>query len=295
VNTAVVSERQASRPAAPRRDLLALTGYALVALAIAAGWRYSDLNLLHAQEGLGYWLGIGGTTLMGLLLLYPARKRLRALRFLGPVRHWFRLHMIFGVLGPVLVLFHCNFQLGSVNSRIALFSTLIVAASGIVGRYIYAKLHYGLYGQRASLMSLRADLDEFRGSDSGVAKLMPSINQDLEAWEDRHLERTPGVLGSFGHALTIGLTSRLKAWRLLRRAKKRVAQAARMSVVVAQHERSLQRNAASYIQRRVLLLRKFAQLRAFERLFSLWHIVHYPLFLLLVLAVIMHVIAVHMY
>jgi len=293
VNAAVLPERTAART--PQRNTLTLASYALVGVIIFLGWRYSNLNLLHAQEGLGYWLGIVGTTLMALLLLYPARKRVRAFRSLGPVRHWFRLHMIFGIVGPLLVLFHCNFQLGSLNSRIALFSTLIVAGSGIIGRYLYAKLHYGLYGQRASLISLREDLDDFRGSNSGVAKLLPAIHADLKAWEDRHLEREPGVIGSFFRAVTIGPTSRFMTWRLLRRARARLNKAAEGSAVVAEHRRSLLRNAERYISRRVLLLRKFAQYRAFERLFSLWHVVHYPLFLLLVLAVIMHVVAVHMY
>jgi hypothetical protein len=42
-------------------------------------------------------------------------------------------------------------------------------------------------------------------------------------------------------------------------------------------------------------LRKFAQFLMFERLFSIWHVVHYPLFVVLVVAVIVHIVAVHMY
>ena len=295
VSAAAPAGHFATATRAPRSSILTGAGYTLVALAIYVGWSNSDLNLVQAQQGLGYWLGIVGATLMALLLLYPARKRIRSFRSLGPVRHWFRIHMIFGVLGPVLVLFHCNFQLGSINSRIALFSTLIVAASGVIGRYIYSKLHYGLYGQRASLMSLREDLHEFRGSSSAVARLLPTINAELVAWEDGHLDKEAGVLGSFLYAVSIGLTSRVKSWQLARRARRMVAEIAQTSSVVAQHERALLRNAETYLARRILLVQKFAQYRSFERLFALWHIVHFPLFLLLVLAVIVHVLAVHMY
>jgi len=42
-------------------------------------------------------------------------------------------------------------------------------------------------------------------------------------------------------------------------------------------------------------LRKLNQLSFYERLFSLWHVLHFPLFLMLVVSGIVHVIAVHLY
>jgi hypothetical protein len=43
------------------------------------------------------------------------------------------------------------------------------------------------------------------------------------------------------------------------------------------------------------MLRKVNQLTYYERLFSLWHVLHFPLFLMLVISGIIHVIAVHIY
>ena len=151
-----------------RHKVLTATAYLAVTMALVAGWWYSDLDLISADAGIGYWLGIVGASLMALLLLYPLRKRAKSFQRLGPVRYWFRTHMVFGVAGPVLIIFHSNYDLGSLNSRIALFCTIIVALSGIIGRYIYAKLHYGLYGRRASLMSLRKDINEIRGTGVGI-------------------------------------------------------------------------------------------------------------------------------
>ena len=42
-------------------------------------------------------------------------------------------------------------------------------------------------------------------------------------------------------------------------------------------------------------LRKLNQLAFYERLFSQWHVLHFPLFLMLVISGIVHVIAVHLY
>jgi hypothetical protein len=75
---------------------------------------------------------------MLLLLLYSVRKRVRWLARFGETRHWFRTHMMLGIVGPVLILYHCNFDLGDLNSKVALYCTLLVAGSGVLGRYLYA-------------------------------------------------------------------------------------------------------------------------------------------------------------
>ena len=71
--------------------------------------------------------------------------------------------------------------------------------------------------------------------------------------------------------------------------------AAEESSVIAGEQRRLTQNSHKYLALRLRTLRKLAQFRLFERLFSLWHIVHYPLFIVLVVAAIVHILAVHMY
>ena len=43
------------------------------------------------------------------------------------------------MLGPVLILWHTNFKLGSINSSVALIAMLVVAASGLVGRFLHGR------------------------------------------------------------------------------------------------------------------------------------------------------------
>jgi hypothetical protein len=75
----------------------------------------------------------------GALAALPAAKAHEILKPLGTVAFWFRAHIVLGVIGPVLILLHTNFSLGSVNSNMALLEMLIVAASGVGGRYLYGK------------------------------------------------------------------------------------------------------------------------------------------------------------
>lgn len=273
----------------------ALAGYLLAAIALMVGWQLRDQSLIAAREGLGYALGIIGSVMMVLLLLYPIRKRARLLKNVGAVRHWFRAHMILGVMGPILVLFHSNFSLGSINSRVALFCTIVVAASGILGRYLYAKIHHGLYGQRLTLASLRSDINEFRGDQSRLGSIVSIVNTRLAPLEDAvgQLSDRPG------DALSIALqTSFQLMWlkySVRRSLREQIDQMAFASSVIAADKKRLTVNTFNYLNRRLSVLRKFAQLSVCERLFSWWHVVHYPLFMVLVVAAIVHVIAVHMY
>jgi hypothetical protein len=262
-------------------------------VSVAAAWSARERNLIRAEDGLGYALGIVGASLMLLLLVYPLRKRIRALDRLGSVRFWFRTHMVFGILGPLLILLHSNFVLGSLNSRIALFCTLIVASSGIVGRHLYAKIHYGVYGQRATLASLRSDIAAASARTNGGVRYGQLIDERLAPLEQRALERSKKVLPSLSDAFCAPLV----AWRLERALVRAIrAELEGFSPALSADARDrLLPSAKSALAKRLGTYRKLAQLSGCERLFSLWHIVHFPLFLVMVLAALVHVIAVHAY
>ena len=99
----------------------------VVASLIAWGSHAHLERYITPQRGLGYWLGITGGSMMLLLLIYSARKRFAWLRWLGGIPAWFEIHMMLGVVGPLLVLFHANFRLGATNSNVALICMLVVA------------------------------------------------------------------------------------------------------------------------------------------------------------------------
>jgi len=120
------------QPAGER--LLSVLFAGLMVGLLLLGWWQRDNSYLVAESGPGYALGIIGGSLMLLLLLYPLRKRIRALHGMLSMKFWFRLHMICGLLGPLAILYHANFGLGSINSAVALACMLLVAGSGLIGR-----------------------------------------------------------------------------------------------------------------------------------------------------------------
>lgn len=266
-----------------------------VALVLFVAYRLRHLDLITAESGPGYWFGIAGASLMGLLLIYPLRKRIRGLGVIGSTRFWFNTHMMFGILGPALILLHCNFRLGSTNSNVALISMLIVAGSGLVGRFIYVRIHQGLSQRKLNFAELRKDLVQSRDEVSDLYALAPSVKDILQAHSERVLGSRTNFLASL-IKLPVrhldGMMTGLRARAVAKRELRANAQGAGLSRrETRQVTREIRRDIRSFVSN----ARRVANFSFYERLFSLWHVAHIPLFIALVGAAIFHVIAVHRY
>jgi len=265
------------------------------ALLLWVGWQKRVEENLIAESGLGYALGIIGASLMILLLTYPLRKRARFMRNTGPVKQWFRVHMIMGVIGPVCIMFHANFSLGSTNSNFALFAMLLVAGSGLIGRYIYSKVHYGLYGGQVTLTSLRNDNDLARRKLSAEFAFAPQLRNQLKSFEEEILSASHSPLKRVLNWLTIGMRVRLTRWRLNTFIKRALTLRASQSEWDAKERRRHKRDARRFLNAYLRTVRKITELGFYERVFSFWHVLHVPLFIVLASAATVHIVAVHMY
>jgi len=258
------------------------------------GYTLPTERLISPERGIGYALGIIGGSAMLLLLLYPARKRARWLGFIGTVKGWFQTHMVLGVVGPLLILYHSNFSLGATNSNAALFAMLLVAGSGVFGRYFYTRIHFGLYGRRASLAEMRAGAEELRDKVAG-SRFVPQLLEHLDAADKRLLAGHPGTLGMLVRPLFVTARMYLERWQLTRFANGELRAAAASNPILATQHAQFAVAVRRYIRRRLEATRRVAEFESYERLFSLWHVLHLPLFFMLLIAGVVHVIAVHVY
>src|SRR5688572_9887530 len=219
----------------------ALAGYACAALAVSMGWIVTrERALVDPLDGFGYWLGVAGASLMATLLLYPLRKRLRWMRVLGPTKHWFRMHMIFGVAGPVLILYHCNFSFGSVNDTVALSCTLLVAGSGLVGRYLYMKIHVDLDGHRATLRELSERARITAAQSSEIRALVPDLPERITAYDELVLAPHEGGFATLALPFKLAIATRWRAFALRRFARATLRKQARKSAVIAAQRKRLE-------------------------------------------------------
>lgn len=290
---ATATQQRQKSPA--RKSRQSFYGYSALFIALCAGWLLRERGLVDPAAGLGYWLGIIGGSLMLLLLLYPAGKKSSLLRRLGLIKHWFRIHMVFGLVGPLLVLYHCNFSVDAMNSKVALYSMLVVALSGIIGKHFYSRIHRGLYGKRAGIEDLRKDISDSLENSRGLAAILPRFISELhgisaELTGDQFTK-------SIGLRRSLSWTFRyyLVRARLYFIVHRELRARAMVSETLQANTRSLRKKANAYAALQVGRMRQVAQLSFYERLFSLWHVFHMPLFLLLVVSALVHVLAVHMY
>jgi hypothetical protein len=269
--------------------------YLLLAALTFGAWRFSRLGLFRAGDDIGYGLGLAGGVMLLLLFTYPLRKYVRALHGWGKVKVWFVAHMVLGVGAPLLILLHSTFHVGSLNAAVALYSMLVVAASGVVGRFIYLRVHRGLSGEKANLRGLqaRAGLDQTEAKSR--LHFAPAVEARLQAFADTELAARPGWATWLRQIFTLPL----RAWWVyaaccadLRAPLRTLAARRQWSRADAARRRHLARK---LVRRYLAGVVRVAQFTAYERLFALWHVAHVPFVYLLVISAVVHVVAVHAY
>ncbi len=139
----------------------------------------------------GYWdfkaggrvgrlLGVVGSSMMVLMLLYSVRKRVPALRRAGSLGRWLDGHIYLGVVGPLLVVLHSSFK---VHGLVALsfWSMVLVASSGVLGRYLYLQIPRTRAGEELALAELERRDGELSQRLRSSFGLTPTQLSQLEA------------------------------------------------------------------------------------------------------------------
>lgn len=298
-NSALNLPRPESTRAKPTAPVGLMSGDAMVYLALIAltwlTWRVSSRGYFGAGDDIGYWLGVAGGVMMLLLFTYPLRKHFRFARNWGRVKWWFWVHMCLGVGGPLLILLHSTFQVRSLNSAVALYSMLIVALSGVVGRFIYARVNRGMHGEQTTLRDLEARAGLHQREARSRLSFAPAVEKHLKEFADGEMSVRPDLLTCLRRVFWLPV----KQWITYRTCTTDVQLPLRELALetgwdgdsVARRERLARKLIRRYLKSVV----RVAQYTAYERLFSLWHVAHVPFVYLLIISAIVHVIAVHAY
>jgi len=157
----------------------------------------------------------------------------------------------------------------------------LMVGSGLVGRFIYARIHHGLYGHKASLQELERDqhlTEELLNQASGGQQVVADALAQLKAMQ--HYAQEPlGLPARCWRLISISPRTRLLAWRL----RRQLANA------------HVPKRTYDYLHSYIDTMLKMSGFTFFDRLFSLWHTLHMPIFFMLVITGFVHVWAVHRY
>ena len=293
---------QPSPATEPRRRVMAHQVVFGLVFAVALGgiawlaWRggsYYSTPLIERPRHADYWLlkpggswgrlyGMVGASLLVLMLVYSVRKRLRILRNAGSLRVWLAFHIFCGVVGSLLILLHTSFKFGGIVS-ISFWSMVVVALSGVLGRYLYRQIPRARTGDELSLRQAEEEeeglgrwLRDLGVSDAELERLDEIANQG--ASDDS--TRNSGLVALL---FRLPLDDLRLRWRLrsFRRGLHGIPP-------------GLRRRAARVAGRKARLARRIALWTRLQKLFYYWHVLHKPFAFLMYLFLIVHVAVVTM-
>lgn len=240
--------------------LLAWEGRSYYSAPLIERPRHADYWTLKPGGSRGHLLGIAGSSLMVAMLVYSVRKRVKVLRGAGKLRDWLDFHIFCGVIGPLLVVLHSSFK---VHGLVALsfWSMVVVALSGVLGRYLYLQIPRTRAGDQLSL----AEVEELN------ADLTRRLREELGEEPLQELEALAADLSP--RLLRMPLDGIRLRWRL-RSFRKRHRGSAELTRTVRQK---------ALLQRRLLLWNRL------QELFHHWHVLHKPFAVLMYVFMIVHI------
>lgn len=234
-----------------------------------------DFEVMKPSGNYSHGLGIVGASMIIIGVSgYSTRKRVKTFWNLGKLSRWLEIHIFLCLLGPLLVLFHTTFKAGGV-AAISLWTMLSVAASGIIGRFLYAQIPKNLQGNELTAGQITSELDRLSAklSSSPIGdQLTKTIYKSFES-----LPKPKSVREAT--AMFVRLAS-------LRRAIRRQARAMIAAKVHSHHTaRELQGTATAFAS----LIQKSLVLNQAGKLFYYWHAIHLPFTIIMFITLAAHV------
>jgi hypothetical protein len=253
-----------------RRPASALAFSMIAVLAVTLAYAcLTRSGVPKASSLTGHVLGIVGLLLMlSTELLYSLRKRVRRLT-LGRMSVWLEAHIFTGIVGSYLVLLHSGGKFHGLAGATAVL-TVVIVASGFVGRYLYTAMPRTLDGVEVTVREMEehiATLDE-RLRVLGVSLLgREALSAAMEV-------PRRGWLIVLGRGFL--------RWRHGRRLRRSIQ---RLSVTDRVRAAPLEK----LLTDRYRLLLQIQALPTTRRLLSVWHMAHVPLGVVLFTLAFVHV------
>jgi hypothetical protein len=246
---------------------------------------------LHAQlrsSGLiGLRLGILSAGLFVCLFLYPLRKRWRWLAGKGSTRRWLNFHILLGLSTPFVVTFHTAFKFRGL-AGLAYWTMISVALSGLVGRYVYAKIPRSMSAVRLTMGELEAQTAALAAGAGTSAYLR---EEDLAALLRVPTSREIRDMNLLHALWTMARTDLSRPFALSRLRRRELSGSERILTLGGlrpSHNVELE-TVLSNVQKQARLTTAMAFLDRTERVFHLWHVIHRPFSISFVALIAVHI------
>lgn len=240
--------------------------------------RHALHSLLKPSGLVGQTAGILAFLIFLFLWLYPLRKKVRALAFTGPIGRWLDVHVTMALGLPLLLTIHAAWRAEGVIG-LGFGAMLVVCASGIIGRYLYARIPRARSGVELTREEVASERDAL------LAEIAAAIGESADAVRRAITppDRAPatGVLQVIERLVLDDVRRFARTRRMVRE------WSARPGI-----DRKTVARAAKLASREMALTDRSRMLDATHRVFRYWHIAHMPFAITALLAVTIHVVVV---
>lgn len=226
----------------------------------------------------GHGYGITGTAVMLLLLLYSIRKRTRLFGKIGPVSRWLDIHILFGIIGPLLVVLHTSFKLNGIIA-VSFWSMIAVALSGVLGRYLYLQIPRGIRGNELNINEIKQIEDQL---NSQILSTYQIQSEDLEQLQSK-------LIGQIKTDKNLILLLLLLLFSDIGRffKKRKIKKEIRNTIGLPTSQVT---NFIKITRQKAILHKKVVLLNKIQQLFHYWHVIHKPFAIIMYLIMIVHVV-----
>lgn len=258
--------------------LLAIYGFDYYTTPLEERFFNPNHNALKPSGVIGHGLGILGTLMMIVgVSTYIIRKRYRKFFNIGYLKHWLEFHIFLCSVGPILVLYHTSFKFGGIVS-VSFWSMVLVVLSGVMGRFIYVQIPRTIQGQELSMSELNSIKEKLE------LRIRTVLSEDVSTLAEFEKISAADRYKTFLLSTAVGFIIRdyFDIRRVMRLIKQRIK-----LLGFSKNERQELITAA---KSEIVIARRIALLRTFQKLFHYWHIFHLPFAITMFVIMVIHVI-----
>lgn len=232
-------------------------------------------KLLKPSGVFSHGLGIVGASMIIIgITMYSTRKRVRALWNLGKLSIWLEVHIFLCLLGPMLVIYHTTFKAGGI-AAITLWTMLSVAASGIVGRFLYVLIPRTTAGSEMTTNQINEQFDA-----QEKILLESEIGRDLRQTIDLSFAKIKRPEN---------ISQTIRAFLHLQKLKRQVRSMVHSTVRNSQVEHRAAHKLVRVASARATLIQKSLLLNQVDKLFFYWHAIHVPFTAIMLVTLSVHI------
>ncbi len=235
------------------------------------------------NRGIWHITGWTGTFLMLIMHIYTLRKNVRFMHEWGMLKYWLDFHIFCGVMGPILITYHTTFKLGGIVA-LSYWSVVIVAVSGLFGRYIFGLIPRGIAGNELKMEEIESlneevtqRIESFNDKAHNLGKV---IRKYIRIRENKDNRLLPSFLNM--------IKDKYRIFFMIRRLK----------IHLKRHLMLQKKDRAELVRlltERLRLNRKVLFLQSAHRLFGYWHRFHRVFTVILYTVALMHLVVYYLF